>query len=112
MNEEINCKIGGVIWIELEDGTRVGHGKIDLLARAGELGSLRQAAIEMGISYRQAWYKINQMNCAASQPLLNLKRGGKDGGKAELTDFGKQVIHLFHEKQDLFNRFLSEQAHK
>ena len=55
-------KAAGRIWLEMEDGTKLGHGKIELLALAGELGSLRKAAERMQISYRQAWYKINQMN--------------------------------------------------
>ncbi|MBN2745732.1 MAG: LysR family transcriptional regulator [Bacteroidales bacterium] len=112
MNEELKCEVGGVIWIELSDGTRIGHGKIQLLEKAGELGSLRQAAIEIGISYRQAWYKINQMNTASNQPLLSLKRGGKEGGKAELTELGKALIQLFQKKQILFNEFLSDQSPK
>ena len=42
-------------WL-LADGCSVGgHGRIELLERIRQSGSIRQAAIAMGMSYRAAW---------------------------------------------------------
>jgi molybdate transport system regulatory protein len=109
---EVKIKAGGRIWIELSQGSSIGQGKISLLEKASSLGSLRQAAIEMGISYRQAWYKINQMNSEASEPLLILTRGGKEGGSAVLTDFGKKIIEEYYHLQSDFNNFLENHCTK
>lgn len=112
INSQTSINAGGRIWIELGDDASIGFGKIKLLETAARLGSLRQAAIEMNISYRQAWYKINQINKMSKQPLLVLSRGGKEGGSAVLTDFGKQIIHEFKILQKAFDSFLEKQSNK
>jgi molybdate transport system regulatory protein len=97
----------GRIWIETAEGPFLGYGRIELLEKIHELGSLRKAATAMKISYRQAWDFVDQMNKRTSQPLVIFERGGKNGGGALLTPEGKRAIALFHELNSAFQEFLA-----
>jgi len=46
----MNFKANGRIWIDLENKAYLGYGRIELLEKTRDLGSIRQAAIEMKIS--------------------------------------------------------------
>jgi len=83
-----------------------------LLLKIKELGSLRKAAQEMKMSYRQAWSNINQMNKSTENALVILKRGGKDGGIAVITEYGEKVINIFNNLQLAFNKFIENQTNK
>lgn len=100
----------GRIWIETEEGPFLGYGRIELLQKIGELGSLRKAAAEMKISYRQAWDFVDQMNKRTSKPLVVSERGGKNGGGALLTPEGQQAIQLFNDLNASFQEFLAAKA--
>ena len=103
----------GRIWIDSTEGSFLGYGRIELLEKIDQLGSIRQAALEMKISYKQAWDFIEQMNHRAnSTPLVISKRGGKGGGSAILTPEGKQLIALFKQFNRDFQVFLKEQSAK
>ncbi|WP_209863662.1 LysR family transcriptional regulator [Chitinophaga sp. OAE865] len=100
----------GRIWIETEEGPFLGYGRIELLEKIRELGSLRKAAAEMKISYRQAWDFVDQMNKRTGKPLVKMERGGKSGGGALLTPEGEQAIKLFHELNTAFRQFLATRS--
>jgi len=108
----IELKVEGRIWINAGDINFVGDGKIHLLEKIKELGSLRKASMEMKMSYRQAWGHINKMNLAYNKKLVILHRGGKDGGIAELTEFGVKIINIQKELQHEFEVFLNNQSKK
>ena len=46
----------------------------------------------MNMSYRQAWGLIDQLNHAFLEPVVISQTGGKSGGGAHLTDFGKLLL--------------------
>ncbi len=102
-------KLNGRIWLTLNDEMVLGEGKIRLLNRISELGSLRQAAEAMQMSYRKAWYSVKQINEAAKEPVVILKRGGTDGGHAQITDYGKKLIQKFSQQKEDFKQFLEQQ---
>ncbi|MCU1246008.1 MAG: putative transcriptional regulator, ModE family [Acidobacteria bacterium] len=78
-----------------EETIILGPGKADLLAAVERLGTLREAAAEMGMSYMRAWTLIRTMNEAFREPLVTTTRGGADGGRAELTGAGRDVLQLY-----------------
>jgi molybdate transport system regulatory protein len=110
--DNINYQIKGKIWIEINDKTLIGEGKVILLMKTAELGSLRKAAEATGISYRQAWYSINRMNNVAEFPLIHLKHGGEKGGIATLTEYGEKVISAYKKAEEEFHKFLNNQSEK
>ena len=80
------------------------------LAMLKALGSIRQAAIEMKMSYRQAWQMVESINQKAGTPLVVSQRGGKGGGKAILTEKGERIIQSFNALKETFQQFLLEQS--
>lgn len=97
------------IWINIGNESFLGQGKIELMEKIIEFGSLRKAAENMKMSYRKAWGSIYKINSLAGKPLVILNRGGKDGGMAEVTKDGKKVILLFKQLQEKVNKVLEKE---
>jgi molybdate transport system regulatory protein len=73
----------------------LGPGKADLLEAIGRLGSLRDAATELGMSYMRAWKLVQTMNKGFRGPVVDFHRGGPARGGAELTDTGREALRLY-----------------
>ena len=77
-----------------------GPGKADLLSALAETGSLVGAARKMGMSYMRAWTLLQTMNRCFRAPLVITQRGGREGGKAELTKEGARVLALYRRMEE------------
>ena len=73
----------------------LGPGRVELLELIGETGSLRSAAARMGMSYMRAWKIVKSLNSWFRPALVEVARGGKRGGGAELTRAGQEVVTLY-----------------
>jgi len=72
----------------------LGPGKVELLGKLAETGSIGEAARRMGMSYMKAWSLIQTM-----KPLVATTRGGRKGGGAEITETGRQALALYQKMQ-------------
>lgn len=100
--------INGRIWISNGEETFLGHGRVVLLEKIKDYGSITQAAKSMGMSYRNAWELVSSMNKQANKPLVDRFTGGKGGGGAVLTIYGEKVITLFWKLHSDFIQFFKE----
>ena len=73
----------------------IGLGKIDLLEKLGEVGSISAAARKMGMSYKRAWFLLNSMQSGFSEPLFVAERGGSKRGGTTLTPLGVDLIRRY-----------------
>jgi molybdate transport system regulatory protein len=73
----------------------IGPGKAELVERIAAMGSISAAARAMGMSYRRAWQLVEAMNRACREPVVITAIGGKRGGGAEVTPFGRKLVRLF-----------------
>ena len=78
--------------VDLLPAGSLGPGKIELLERIRETGSISAAARGMEMAYRRAWLLIDAMNQAFRYPVTETAKGGKDGGGARLTAFGEDLV--------------------
>lgn len=101
----------GRIWIDADNETFIGYGRIVLLERINEYGSITKAAKSMEMSYKHAWDLINSMNKNSSKPIVITTTGGKNGGGAKLTEHGEKIIKLFWNLQANFKKFLEKNRH-
>jgi molybdate transport system regulatory protein len=78
-------------------GTEIalGPGKVALLERVAETGTISEAARLLGMSYSRAWNLIRTMNACFTQPLVEAERGGNERGHATLTETGAAAIALY-----------------
>ena len=83
----------------LGDEIAMGPGKADLLEAIEREGSISAAARALGMSYRRAWLLVETMNRCFSQPLVQALAGGRQGGGAQLSDEGRQVLQRYRQSQ-------------
>jgi len=99
-------KIDGRFWLTKEGQSFLGAGRIELLERIDQTGSINAAAKEMKMSYKAAWERINGMNLLADQPLIDRLTGGKGGGGTKLTPYARELIATFHRFNELHRQFI------
>ncbi len=102
--------VNGRLWVEIDGKNFLGSGRIELLEKIELLGSLRKAAISMGLSYRKAYYAVRSMNELSPGPLVELKQGGKGGGCAKLTATGRKYVVRYQQIAHEFVIFLTAQS--
>jgi molybdate transport system regulatory protein len=87
--------LDGEIWMTVGGEHLGGPGRIALLAKIAECGSITQAAKAIRMSYKAAWDAIDAMNNLAGEPLVERLAGGKGGGGTRLTARGEQLVANF-----------------
>lgn len=108
----MNYKIKSRIWIESENHVLLGEGRVHLLKAIEETGSLSKAAKTLNLSYKKAWHLIDSVNKTAKEPVTINSIGGKGGGGAELTPYGKLLIIAFDDINKNCWEFLDKQLEK
>jgi molybdate transport system regulatory protein len=94
------------LWMKKKGKNYLGSGRIELLERIGEYGSIHAAAKAMKMSYKAAWDAVDAMNKLSETPLVQKTSGGRGGGGTLLTLEGKEVIKAFHALQNKHRQFL------
>ncbi len=87
--------VKGRLWLEVDGETFIAPGRVTLLERIDEFGSITKAAKSMKMSYRHAWLLVDDMNKKAPSPLVVRVTGGKGGGGTSLTEEGKTAVTHF-----------------
>ncbi len=85
------------IRIDFDDARQIGHGKIRLIEMIDRQGSISGAARAMDMSYRRAWLLLDEVNRMFATPAVETRLGGKGGGTAQLTPFGRKLVDLYRE---------------
>lgn len=80
------------IRVDLADDGRLGPGKVLLLERIAEHGSISAAGRSLAMSYRRAWRLVAEINASFRAPLVTAQLGGRHGGGAQLTELGTATV--------------------
>src|SRR5258708_32332251 len=75
--------------IDLDAEGRIGPGKIQLLENIHTCGSISAAGRAMDMSYKRAWDLVDEINRICRHAAVERQTGGKNGGGAMLTPFGR-----------------------
>ncbi|HMH23630.1 MAG TPA: hypothetical protein VK563_17710 [Puia sp.] len=102
--------IRGTLWIEVENERFFGPGRVELLQRIDETGSIRHAAADMGMSYKKAWDMVAAVNKQAIQPLVVPKVGGEKGGGSVITAEARELIAWHAQLRERFLAFLEKET--
>jgi molybdate transport system regulatory protein len=90
---EVDCQIS----IKRNGNSFLDPVKTKLLQEIIQCGSLSGAAKKLKISYQHAWTMIDDMNRIAPSPLVIKQRGGANGGGAEISEYGKNIINEYRQ---------------
>jgi molybdate transport system regulatory protein len=104
------------------DSPAMGPGKARLITLIDSTGSISAAARAMGMSYRRAWQLVEAINKSFDRPVVLTATGGKRGGGAAVTAFGREIVALYHQMESkasaaiardlkLYTRRLRKPAH-
>ena|SRR5579862_1501386 len=87
------CKV----WIERDGHVALSDWRVDLLEKVNACGSLAEAARQLRVPYKTAWYKLKEVEAGLGQPLLVKTSGGLHGGGALLTPTGREVLRRYRQ---------------
>lgn len=90
-----SSKLRPVLRIHFPGEQRLAHGKIELLEHIKATGSISAAGRAMDMSYRRAWLLVEELNTMFSEIVVSSQRGGKQGGGAQITPFGEELLSRF-----------------
>lgn len=99
-------KINANLWLEKEQKSFIGPGRIKLLQNIQVYGSISKAAKEMKMSYKAAWDSVDIMNKLANKPLVSKVSGGKGGGGTVITSHAKELIQNYEELKKLHKNYI------
>ena len=104
-------------FLDEQDQKFFGEGPRRLLRGVEETGSLRAAALQMGMAYTKALKLIKNAETALGYPLTMRTTGGSNGGGSRLTPEGEEWLKKYEAYTDaciqanrsLYLEFFSEQ---
>ena len=100
-------QIKGRLWLEKDGDTYLSWGRVVLLERIRETGSIAAAARSLDMAYSHAWSLVAAMNRLAGQELVGRSFGGRQGGRAWLTPAGEEAVARFWRLVDDFRHWLA-----
>ncbi|MCQ4316135.1 LysR family transcriptional regulator [Stutzerimonas zhaodongensis] len=103
-------RIDGQLWFNRGEKGYLGGKRIELLVQIEETGSITRAAKAVKLSYKAAWDAVDTMNNLSERPLVVRAAGGAKGGGTQLTEFGREMLHVWQRMQHEYERFLSHVA--
>jgi molybdate transport system regulatory protein len=87
------------IRVDLASSCAIGPGKIRLLEVIDETGSISAAGRAMDMSYRRAWMLLDELNHIFVEPVTTTTLGGRSGGGASLTPFGRRLVASYRKME-------------
>ena len=96
-------KLRVTLRVDFDRNNAIGPGKIALLEKMRECGSLSQAARALDMSYRRAWQLLNSLNQSFREPLVVTAIGGSGGGGSTLTPLGESMIATYRDFEEAMN---------
>lgn len=96
-------KVRLTVRIDFDAENAIGPGKIALLEKMRDAGSLSQAARDLGMSYRRAWQLLNSLNQTFREPLVLTSIGGAGGGGTKLTELGESIVSSYRRLEKEMN---------
>ena len=100
-------ELDGRFWLNVNGKAFLGGGRVELLKKIDEIGSIHSASKAMKMSYKAAWDTLKQMSELSSEPLLEKQIGGKGGGGTKLTPYAKEMIATFEKFDKLHREFIN-----
>lgn len=100
-----SLKADGRFWLTLNGRNFIGRGRVELLQRIRETGSISSAAKAMKMSYKAAWDAVDAMNTAWATPLVESSPAG-----SRLSDDAERLITAYKKAESRHAAFMEKLA--
>ncbi|KHJ54516.1 hypothetical protein LA66_13855 [Aureimonas altamirensis] len=90
------------------NGRSLGPGKVELLERIAEYGSIAAAGRSMGMSYKRAWMLVAEADELFGKPTVEKQHGGHQGGGARLSRLGEAIVREYRIAQALTEQAIAQ----
>ncbi len=103
--KQAQLKADGRFWLTLDRKNFLGRGRVELLQRIRETGSISKAAKAMKMSYKAAWDAVDAMNAAWQSPLVDSGPAG-----SRLTEDAERLITAYQQAETQHAAFMANLA--
>ncbi|HWP49583.1 MAG TPA: substrate-binding domain-containing protein [Candidatus Limnocylindrales bacterium] len=100
------------VWIEVQGKVILNNKMARLLKAIDESGSLRRAVDTCGLSYRNAWGLLREMEAASGIKFVHMRVGGRGGTHCFLTQQGKEWLSRYLTFQRNVENFIRDEFDK
>jgi molybdate transport system regulatory protein len=83
------------VWFEADGERGFGLGLIAILQAVERVGSIKQAAADLGQSYRHVWGRIKEAERATGEALVEAHVGGQGTQRSRLTPAAQRLMENF-----------------
>ena len=80
------------VWLERRGVYLLGDAEAQLLEAIERTGSIKEAAKTVGLSYRTAWARVQNLEQALGTPAVESRAGGPRRGTSALTGDARELI--------------------
>lgn len=94
------------VWVVFGKGTKFGDGRAELLRLVERYGSLQQAVSRLGMSYRNAWGYLRELERAAGFKLLERPPGRGPAAGMRLSAAGRRFLRRYDRFRTALERTL------
>lgn len=96
------------LWLTCADQVVLSRWRVQLLEAVAACGSISAAAERLGIQYRLAYDRLQEMEEGLGLPLIERRVGGAGGGGARLTATGRDLVARFNRFAEQMDQLLDE----
>jgi molybdate transport system regulatory protein len=83
------------VWLETGGRYAFGLGIAEILQAVGRAGSIKQAAADLGKSYRHVWGRVKAAEETLGRPLVETRVGGQGVQRSALTPEARRLVAAF-----------------
>jgi molybdate transport system regulatory protein len=97
------------VWLETEGRYVFGLGLCEILEAVDRAGSIKQAAADLGKSYRYVWGRIKEAEQVLGRPLVDTQVGGRGRQRSALTPEARRLSRAFRAFRNRMARVLDQE---
>lgn len=90
------------------EGTSFGPGTAELMELIEETASLSESCVRMGMAYSKGWKILKRAEEDLGIQLIISWRGGRSGGRTQLTDKGRNFLLAYRHMEKEMNQTLEK----
>jgi len=111
MNSQERHEPTAKVWLEFKGSPLLGKGGADILEAVKTERSISRASKKVGMSYRYVWNYLAKLKKTLCEPIVETFKGGKEGGGAELTALGENLLKEYKRVEEYIGEVLDDKEY-